>query len=71
MAKPPSSHSPTRLAVRRTTPWHDLPDWLSSREVQVYLRLGRDAFRNRLKSGDLAYRKFGRFIRVPKEAVRP
>lgn len=68
MAKPPP---PLSSKVRRTTPFANLPDWLSSREVQVYLRLGRDAFRARLKSGELPHRRFGRLIRVPKKALQP
>ena len=70
MKRSPKSF-PTKCSVRRTTPFADLPDWLSSREVQAYLRLGRDAFRARLKSGELPHRRFGRLIRVPKESLRP
>ena len=60
MKRSPKSF-PTKCSVRRTTPFADLPDWLSSREVQAYLRLGRDAFTGRLKSGELPHR----LIRAP------
>ena len=63
--------SPPKFSVTRDTPWASLPDWLSTRNVQAYLGLGEDALYNRLKSGELPHRRFGRFIRVPKEALRP
>ena len=69
MAKRPSltkqsSHS---ASVR----FADLPDWLSVPQATQYLQLGRVAFANRLKAGEIPYRQFGRRIRIPKAALRP
>ena len=58
-------------SVTRTTAFADLPQWLTSYEVRAFLHLSRDSFFARLKSGDLPHRRFGRLVRVPKEALRP
>ena len=51
--------------------YNDLPDWVSLLGAKAYLRLGRAALTNRLKSGEIPFRSFGRKIRIPKESLRP
>ncbi len=48
-----------------------LSDWASPQEVQSFLGLSRSTVYELIKSGEIPSRKFGRRLRVPKEALRP
>lgn len=48
-----------------------LPDWLTPEEVRVFLRLGKSTVYERLRTGEIPSRRFGRLYRVSKEALRP
>jgi excisionase family DNA binding protein len=49
----------------------NLPEWLTPAEVQAFLRLSRSSLYQRLRSGDIPSRKFGRQYRVAKAALKP
>ena len=53
------------------TNFENLPDWLSPAEVCSYLNLGRSSVYELIRSGEIASRKFGRLVRVPKTALSP
>lgn len=48
-----------------------LPDWASPKEVQVFLGLSRSTTYELIRCGHIPSRKFGRLLRIPKEALRP
>ena len=48
-----------------------LPDWLTPQEAREYLRLGKSTLYEKLKSGEIPARRFGRQFRISKEALRP
>ena len=48
-----------------------LPDWLKVSEVRAFLRIGKTAIYDRIRSGEIPSRRFGRQYRIAKEAVRP
>lgn len=48
-----------------------LPDWVSPEEVRVFLGLGRATVYELIRSHQLPSRKFGRQIRIPKDALAP
>lgn len=48
-----------------------LPDWLSPEEARKFLGLGRATVYELIRSQKLPSRKFGRQIRVPKDALAP
>lgn len=54
-----------------TPPFEQLPDWLTLREAQRYLRLGHHSMRARVLSGEIPSRRFGRQYRIAKESLRP
>ena len=73
MAKHPSPKGPPQRYVlkQRSPRYDDLPDWLTLREAQRYLRLGGHSMRARVLSGDIPSRRFGRQYRIAKESLRP
>jgi excisionase family DNA binding protein len=48
----------------------DLPDWLSIDEARAVLNIGRSSIYELVRSGGVPSRKFGRLIRIPREALR-
>lgn len=48
-----------------------LPDWLTPQEARSFLRLGKSTLYEKLRSGEIPSRRFGRQYRIAKEAVRP
>lgn len=48
-----------------------LPDWMTVAEARRFLRLGKSTLYERLQSGEIPSRRFGRQYRIAKEAVRP
>ena len=57
------------VEVNRLSRFDDLPDWLEVRDVRAYLGLGRAATYELIRAGEIPHKRFGRKIRIPKEAV--
>jgi hypothetical protein len=54
------------MAIDRSTPFDQLPAYLTPEEVQAYLALGRSsAYEFARRRG----KRFGRLLRVPREAL--
>lgn len=51
--------------------FEELPDWLTPEEARSFLRLGKSTLYERLRSGEIPSRRFGRQFRIAKEAIRP
>lgn len=56
--------------ITRRTRFGDLPDLLSVEEARAYLGLGRSTMYELLRRKELACVRFGRVIRIPREAFR-
>lgn len=56
--------------MKRAT-FEQLPDWLSAAEVCSYLHLSRNTVYELIRSGEIASRKFGRVVRIPKNSLQP
>lgn len=54
-----------------STSFEVLPDWMTVGEARRFLRLSRTTMYERLRSGEIAARRFGRQYRISKEALRP
>ena len=64
---------PTR-SRRKTHHTSVLPpsaDWLTVGQVQDYLNLSQSCAYRLIKSGVIPHRRFGRVIRVPRQAITP
>jgi excisionase family DNA binding protein len=59
-----------KASPRATRSLDDFPDLLSPAELQEVLRLGRTATYKLITDGKLHVLRFGRTIRIPREAVR-
>ena len=71
-AIPSPKGSRQRHILKKPSPrFDDLPDWLTLREAQAYLRLGGHSIRARVLSGEIPSRRFGRQYRIAKEVLRP
>ncbi len=55
----------------QTTPprYEDLPDMCSPEDARAFLQIGRNAFYDLLKAGEIPSKRFGRLIRIPKTAL--
>lgn len=62
---------PKRSSPQSVPSFSSLPDWVTLDEAKASLRIGRVALNNLLKRGEIKSRRFGRRIRIPKEALRP
>jgi excisionase family DNA binding protein len=58
-------------SITRTTPYDELPEWLSVEEVQQYLAIGRTSAYEAAKSGKWKVLRAGRLVRVHKQAFKP
>lgn len=58
-------------SIHSKTKFDQLPDWLTPQEVRSFLRLGKSTLYERLRSGEIPSRRFGRQFRIAKEALRP
>ena len=58
-----------RVGISRTTPFGELPEYLTPDEVRQYLGIGRGTCYDLLRRGDIPSVRFGRLIRVPKIAL--
>lgn len=69
---PSPKGSPQRYVLKQHAPTFDeLPDWLTLREAQRYLRLGGHSIRARVLSGEIPSKRYGRQYRIAKENLRP
>ncbi len=48
-----------------------LPDWLTPQEACSFLRLGKSTLYEKLRTGEIPSRRFGRQFRIAKDALRP
>ena len=48
-----------------------LPDWMTPREARSFLRLGKSTLYEKLRSGEIPSRRFGKQFRIAKESLRP
>ena len=60
---------PTQASTKAIT-YNDYPDVLTVREVQSYLRLGRNATYDALQSGAIRSVRIGQKFLIPKAALR-
>ena len=51
--------------------FEQLPDWLTPQEARSFLRLGKSTLYEKLRSGEIPARRFGRQFRISKESLRP
>jgi excisionase family DNA binding protein len=56
--------------INRTSPFEELPEYLTPLEVQAYLGLSRTTVYELLRRNEIRCVRFGRAIRVPKAALR-
>jgi excisionase family DNA binding protein len=61
--KPPST-------VTRTTPFDELPEFLSPKEFQNYTGLGRSTVYDLLRREQIPHIRLGSSIRIPKAALQ-
>jgi excisionase family DNA binding protein len=56
--------------ITPSTPFRDLPEFLTVQEVAAYLRLAKNVVYDAVHSGQLPSRRFaGRQFRIPREAL--
>ncbi len=55
----------------RSTKFDVQPDWMTVQEARIFLRLSRTTMYDRLRSGEIPSRRFGRQYRIAKESLRP
>ena len=48
----------------------DLPDWVTVEDATAYLQVGRNYIYELIKTGALPHKRFGKLIRIPREALR-
>lgn len=59
-----------KVSVPPTTPYENLPEYLSPEEFGAYLRLSRNTTYELLRRGEIPHKRYGRTIRIPKSALR-
>jgi excisionase family DNA binding protein len=57
------------LYITRSTPFAELPEYLSPDEFRAYIGIGRSAVYALLREGEITHVRFGRTIRIPKSAL--
>jgi len=57
--------------VTRHTPFEDLPQFLSVEEFRAFVGIGRSTVYDLLRRGKLPCVRFGRVLRISKDALRP
>ena len=62
---------PQSAPVTRHTAFEDLPQFLTVDEFRVFVGIGRSTVYDLLRRGQLPHRRFGRVVRIPKNALRP
>jgi excisionase family DNA binding protein len=56
--------------ITRDTKWEMLPDYLTPEEARAYLNLGRTTVYDLVRSGELPAVRFGKVLRIPREALK-
>jgi excisionase family DNA binding protein len=56
--------------ITRDTKWEMLPDYLTPEEARAYLNLGRTTLYDLVKRGKLPAVRFGKVLRIPREALK-
>jgi excisionase family DNA binding protein len=56
--------------ITRDTKWEMLPDYLRPEEARAYLNLGRTTLYDLVKRGKLPAVRFGKVLRIPREALK-
>lgn len=56
--------------VTRTTPFDELPEFLSPKEFRNYTGLGRSTVYDLLRREEIPHVKLGKSIRIPKAALQ-
>ena len=56
--------------ITRDTKWDMLPDYLTPAEARAYLNLGRSTLYDLVRRGELPAVRFGKVLRIPREALR-
>jgi excisionase family DNA binding protein len=59
------------LTIDRTTPFAQLPEWLSTEEVAAILGIDRWSVYSHVNQGLIPHRRFGKRILIPKSYVDP
>ena len=57
--------------VTRTTPWTELPQWLSAEEAAAYLDCTPWTIYQRIHSGKLPYVQYGKNYKIHRDAFHP
>ena len=55
--------------INRSTPFDELPDYLTPEELRHYLGIGRGTAYDLLRRGEIPCVRFGRLIRVQKTVL--
>lgn len=58
-----------RKVVTRFTKPEELPQWLTVAEFRNFFNLGRSQAYDLIRQGSVPHRKFGRIVRIPREAI--
>lgn len=58
-------------AVTRSTPFADLPDWLTIAEAAAYVGCSYWAVHQRIHRAEIPYRREGKFFLIPKSYFDP
>lgn len=53
-----------------STPYEDLPEYLSPEEFRSYMRISRNGVYELLRQQQIAHVRLGRLIRIPKAALQ-
>jgi excisionase family DNA binding protein len=56
--------------ITRDTKWEMLPDFLTPEEARAYLNLGRTTVYDLVRRGELPAVRFGKMLRIPREALK-
>ena len=56
--------------ITRDTKWEMLPDYLTPAEARAYLNLGRSTLYDLVRRGELPAVRFGKVLRIPREALK-
>lgn len=57
------------ITIDRTTPFDQLPEYLTAGEVAVVLNTSKGLVYGMAARGEIASRKFGRLLRIPRSAL--
>ena len=56
--------------ITRDTKWEMLPDYLTPAEARAYLNLERSTLYDLVRRGELPAVRFGKVLRIPREALK-